>query len=96
MQGDSDPDAALHYLARLLDAGDIISACRRLLVTANEDIGLAHSQAAVVTKACVDTALQQYLPDAVKDAVYYEYGDNKNEQAAKAYWDKIKGEGQDG
>jgi putative ATPase len=39
---------------------------------------------------------QQYLPDAVKDSVYYEYGDNKNEQAAKAYWDKIKGEGQDG
>ncbi|MDR0324620.1 MAG: replication-associated recombination protein A, partial [Oscillospiraceae bacterium] len=159
----SDPDAALHYLARLLDAGDIISACRRLLVTVNEDIGLAYSQAAVVTKACVDTALQlglpealqplshavvlcatapksnsapgaygralrdvqsgkcgdvpqhlkdshyagaqklgrgegyfythnapnhykpqQYLPDAIKDAVYYTFGDNKAEQAAKA------------
>ncbi len=165
----SDPNAALHYLARLLDAGDLISACRRLLVTANEDVGLAYSQAAVVTKACVDTALQlglpeaimplshavvlcatapksnsasggagaalsdvqsgrsgdipshlkdshyagadklgrgggyfythdapnhwraqQYLPDAIKDAVYYEYGDNKAEQAAKAYWDKVK------
>ncbi|MDR0294340.1 MAG: replication-associated recombination protein A [Oscillospiraceae bacterium] len=167
----SDPNAALHYLARLLDAGDIISACRRLLVTANEDIGLAYSQAAVVTKACVDTALQlglpeaimplshavvlcatapksnsasgaggaaradvqagksgdipehlkdshyagaaklghgegyfyshnapnhykpqQYLPDAIKDADYYRYGDNKAEQAARAYWEKIRGE----
>jgi putative ATPase len=167
----SDPDAALHYLARLLDAGDLISACRRLLVTANEDIGLAYSQAAVVAKACVDTALQlglpeaiqplshavvlcavspksntasggggkaladvqagksgdipphlkdshyagaaklghgegyiythnapsgwkaqQYLPDAIKDAVYYKFGDNKAEQAAKAYWEKVKGQ----
>jgi putative ATPase len=166
----SDPDAALHYLARLLDAGDLISACRRLLVTANEDIGLAYSQAAVITKACADTALQlglpeaiqplshavilcatapksntassgggraladvqngksgdipahlkdshyagaaklghgdgyfythnapggwkpqQYLPDAIKDTVYYKYGENKAEQAAKAYWDKVKG-----
>jgi putative ATPase len=166
----SDPNAALHYLARLLDAGDLISACRRLLVTANEDIGLAYSQAAVVTKACVDTALQlglpeaiqplshavvlcatapksntasgaggaaladvqagksgdipahlkdshyagaarlghgdgyfythnakggwqyqQYLPDEIKDAVYYKYGANKAEQAAKAYWEKVKG-----
>ncbi|MEG1857391.1 MAG: replication-associated recombination protein A, partial [Pseudoflavonifractor sp.] len=33
---------------------------------------------------------QQYLPDAIKDAKYYEYGDNKTEQAAKAYWDKLK------
>jgi putative ATPase len=167
----SDPNAALHYLARLLDAGDMLSACRRLLVTVNEDIGLAYSQAAAVTKACVDTALQiglpeaimplshavvlcatspksnsassaygraladiqagrsgdipahlkdshyagaaklgrgegyhyshnapnhykpqQYLPDAIKDAVYYEYGANKTEQAAKAYWDRVKGE----
>jgi putative ATPase len=166
----SDPDAALHYLARLLDAGDLISACRRLLVTVNEDVGLAYSQAAVITKACVDTAFQlglpeavmplshatvlcatapksnsanaaysralgdlqsgksgdipaslkdahyagaaklghgegyiythnepdgykaqQYLPDSIKDEVYYTYGGSKAEQAAKAYWEKVKG-----
>lgn len=165
----SDPDAALHYLARTLEAGDLIGACRRLLCSASEDIGLAYPQAASIVKACVDSALQlglpearlplaeaaillatspksnsvvmaidraiadvragkagpiprelqnvhadgagfereqgykypheypghwveqQYLPDVIKDAVYYEYGENKNEQAAKAYWDRIKG-----
>lgn len=165
----SDPDAAVHYLGRLLEAGDIISACRRLLVIAAEDIGLAHPQAIAIVKACVDSAVQlglpeaqlplseaaillatapksnsacmaiaaaredirngrsgdiprelqnvhadtagmergqnykyphdypnhwvkqQYLPDAIKDAKYYEYGDNKTEQAAKKYWDTIKG-----
>lgn len=166
----SDSDAALHYLARLLEAGDLISPCRRLLVIASEDIGLAYPMAAVITKACVDSAMQlglpeariplaqavimlctspksnsaiigidkaledvragkageipadlrdthykgsqklgrgmgykyphsypnhwieqQYLPDVLKDAVYYSFGDNKTEQAAKAYWDKIKG-----
>lgn len=165
----SDPDAAVFYLARLLDAGDLISPCRRLLVIANEDVGLAYSQAAVITKACVDSALQlglpeaqiplahaaialatapksnsaykaiasargliaqgkgigfpralqnmhcdgeestqkgqnykyphdfensyvsqQYLPDDIKSCKLYEYGQNKNEQAAKAYWDNIK------
>ncbi|MCL2367927.1 MAG: replication-associated recombination protein A, partial [Oscillospiraceae bacterium] len=165
----SDPDAAIHYLARLLEAGDLISPCRRLLVTAAEDIGLAHPQALSIVKACVDAAReiglpearipladatillatapksnsgicaidaamtdiqrgssgeipdhlkdahyagakkmgrgltykyahdypgnytpQQYLPDRLKDAVYYEYGDNKTEQAAKKYWDLIK------
>ena len=166
----SDPDAALHYLARLLEAGDLISACRRLLVIAAEDIGLAYPTAVPFTKACVDSAQQlglpeaaipladaavllatapksnsgaaaiakamadvragktgsvprhlqnkhadgtgfereqgykyahdyvnnyvrqQYLPDALKNAKYYEYGDNKTEQAARAYWEKIKGE----
>ena len=166
----SDPDAALHYLARLLEAGDLIGACRRILCSASEDIGLAYPQAVSMVKSCVDSALQlglpegrlplaqacillatapksnsvvmaidraigdvragkagpiprelqnvhadgtgfereqgyryphdfsghwvkqQYLPDELKDARYYEYGDNKNEQAAKAYWDKIKGE----
>ena len=165
----SDPDAAVHYLGRLLEAGDLLSPCRRLLVIAAEDIGLAYPQAIVITKACVDAALQvglpearlplaeaavllatapksntahdaivaamddlkrgktgdiprclqnvhadttgfdnrqnylyphafpnrwvdqQYLPDALKSARYYEWGDNKNEQAAKAYWEKIKG-----
>ena len=166
----SDPDGALHYLARLLEAGDLITACRRILCSACEDIGLAYPQAISIVKACVDSALQlglpeaqlplaqavillatapksnsvaeaifaaradvqkgggrdfprhlqnvhadgagfereqgylyphnfpnhwvkqQYLPDDLKDRVYYEYGQNKNEQAAKAYWDKIKGE----
>jgi putative ATPase len=166
----SDPDAALHYLARLLETGDLLGACRRILCSASEDIGLAYPQAVPIVKACVDSALQlglpegrlplaeacillatapksnsvvmaidkaagdvkagkagpiprelqnvhadgtgfereqgykyphsypghwvrqQYLPDELKDAVYYEPGDNKNEQAAKAYWDKIKGE----
>ena len=164
----SDPDAALHYLARLLEAGDLVTACRRILCSACEDIGLAYPQAISIVKACVDSALQlgvpeaqlplaqavillatapksntahdaikaamadvqkglgrgfprhlqnvhadgtgfereqgylyphdytnrwvkqQYLPDDLKDTVYYHYGENKNEQAAKAYWEKIK------
>lgn len=60
----SDENAALHYLARLCDAGDLTSACRRLLVIASEDIGLAYSMAAVVTKSCVDSAMQLGLPEA--------------------------------
>ncbi len=166
----SDPDAALHYLARLLEAGDLPSACRRLMVCACEDVGLAYPQIIPIVKAAVDIAqavglpeaeipladavilvatspksnsannaikaamsdvrngnigpiprqlqnkhydgedaevkgqfyiyphdypnhytYQQYLPDAIKDVTYYEYGSNKNEQAFKAYWDKVKG-----
>ena len=165
----SDENAALHYAARLIEAGDIISLSRRLLVIASEDIGLAYPQAASIVKSCVDSAMQlglpeariplaeavillatapksnsaeaaidaalqdlktcgaldfprqlqnnhfdgaeakvkgqhylyphdypnhwvkqQYLPDALKDRVYYNFGENKNEQAAKAYWSKIK------
>ena len=164
----TDPDAALHYLARLLEAGDLPGACRRILCSASEDIGMAYPQAASIVKACVDSALQlglpeaqlplaqacillatapksnsvvaaidaaradvragksgnipremqnvhadgtgfereqgykyphafpghwvrqQYLPDSLKNAHYYEYGDNKTEQAAKAYWELIK------
>lgn len=164
----SDPDAAVHYLARLLEAGDLLSACRRLMVIACEDVGLAYPQVIPIVKACVDAATmlglpearlaladaailmatapksnsghdainaamadvragktgdfprhlqnvhadgtgfereqgylyphdfpnhwvqQQYLPDALLGRVYYEYGPNKTEQAAKAYWDKIK------
>ncbi len=165
----SDPNAALHYLARLLEAGDMPSAIRRLLVCASEDVGLAYPMIIPIVKAAVDTALavglpearipladvvvlvcnspksnsaylaydaaandirtgktgpiprqlqnmhfdgednsrkgqfylyphsyenhyvpQQYLPDAIKDRVYYEYGNNKNEQAAREYWEKIK------
>ncbi len=164
----SDENAALHYLARLLTAGDLLSPCRRLLVTACEDIGLAYPQAIPIVKACVDAAVQiglpeaqmpladavillctapksnsgaiaiaaanadlaakelgeiprdlqdshykganklgkalgykyahdyknhyvrqQYLPDNLKDAVYYEFGENKAEQAARAYREKL-------
>ena len=60
----SDPDAAVHYLARLLEGGDLISACRRLMVIATEDIGLAYPNAITVTKSCVDCALQLGLPEA--------------------------------
>ncbi|MBQ1280780.1 MAG: replication-associated recombination protein A [Oscillospiraceae bacterium] len=59
----SDPDAALHYLARLLEAGDLPGACRRILCSASEDIGLAYPQAAMIVKACVDSALQLGLPE---------------------------------
>lgn len=165
----SDENAALHYAARLLESGDIISLCRRLLVIAAEDVGLAYPLAIPIVKACVDSALQlglpeariplgdavvllatspksnsaylavdaaiadirevgspefprhlqnkhldgegaaikgqhylyphdfpnhwveqQYLPDALKDRVYYEYGENRAEQSAKAYWEQIK------
>lgn len=165
----SDPDAACHYLARLLEAGDLISACRRLMVIACEDVGLAYPQIIPIVKACVDAAnllglpeariplgdaavlmatapksnsahialdhamadvragktgdyprhlqnrhadsagqereqgyryphdfpghwvSQQYLPDALAGKRYYEYGDNKTEQAARRYWEEIKG-----
>ncbi len=166
----SDPDAALHYLARLLEAGDLPSACRRLLVCACEDVGLAYPMIIPIVKSAVDSALmvglpearipladavvlvcnspksnsaylaydmaaqdlrngnsgpiprtlqnkhfdgednqnkgqfynyphdypnhwinQQYLPDVLKNKKYYNYGENKNEQAAKEYWEKVKG-----
>ena len=165
----SDPDAACHYLARLLEAGQMQSACRRLMVIAAEDVGLAFPQIISIVNSCVDMALklgmpeariplgdaailmatspksnaghialdaaladvrkgkgqgfprqlqnvhadtytqereqgylyphdypnhwvrQQYLPDDIKNAKYYEYGPNKLEQAARAYWDQIKG-----
>ena len=165
----SDPDAAVHYLARLVSAGDLPSICRRLLVISAEDIGLAYPQAISVVKACVDSALQlgfpeariplaeavillatapksnsaimaidsalsdiegmdtgdipehlkdshyggakklghgteykyphsyenhyvkqQYLPNNIRDTKYYDFGDNKTEQSAKVYWDRIK------
>lgn len=60
----SDPNAALHYMARLVEAGDLQSICRRLLVIAAEDIGLAYPNAMVVTKACVDSAFQLGFPEA--------------------------------
>ena len=167
----SDPDAALHYLSRLLIAGNLPSACRRLMVCACEDVGLAYPQVIPMVKSCVDIALQvglpeakipladaviavatapksnsgasaidaawadieagktgaipsdlkdghysgaqklgramgyqyphsfpnawvkqQYLPDELKNARYYIYGNNKTEQAFAEYWRKIKGE----
>jgi len=60
----SDPDAALHYLARLLEAGDLITAIRRILCSASEDVGLAYPMAVPIVKACVDNALQLGLPEA--------------------------------
>lgn len=60
----SDENAALHYLARLIKGGDLASICRRLLVIASEDIGLAYPLAAAVTKSCVDSALQLGFPEA--------------------------------
>ena len=60
----SDPDAALHYLARFLEAGDLITPCRRLLCSASEDVGMAYPQAVAIVKACVDTAMQLGLPEA--------------------------------
>jgi len=165
----SDPDAAIYYLGCLIEGGDLESICRRLLVIASEDIGLAYPNAIVIVKACTDAARevgfpeaslnlaqavlvlatapksnsattaigealsdiesgrtgempaylkdahyagsaklgngigyrfphdypnhhvpQQYLPDALKDRVYYHPGDNKTEKAGEAYWKKIK------
>ncbi len=60
----SDPDAAVFYLARLLEGGDLISPCRRLMVIASEDIGAAYPMAAVITRACVESARELGLPEA--------------------------------
>ncbi len=60
----SDPDAAVHYLARLIEAGDLPSITRRLMVIASEDIGMAYPMAATIVKSCVDSALQLGLPEA--------------------------------
>ena len=60
----SDPDAAIHYLARLLEGGDLKAICRRLLVIASEDVGLAYPSAITIVKSCTDAALQVGLPEA--------------------------------
>ena len=60
----SDPDAAIFYLAKMLEAGDLVAAARRLLCSASEDVGLAYPQIIPIVKACVDTALQLGLPEA--------------------------------
>ena len=83
----SDPNAAIHYLARLLAAGDILSACRRLMVCACEDVGLAYPQIIPIVKSCVDMALQLGLPEAripLADAVIMVCNAPKSNSAYKA------------
>ena len=60
----SDPDAAVYYLARLVKGGDLISICRRLMVVACEDIGLAYPNAITIVKSCIDSAMQLGFPEA--------------------------------
>lgn len=60
----SDPDAAIHYLARLIAVEDLQSVCRRLMVTACEDIGMAYPMAVTIVKSCVDCAMQLGFPEA--------------------------------
>ena len=60
----SDPDAAIFYLAKMLESGDIIAVSRRLLCSVNEDVGLAYPQLIPIVKACVDSALQLGMPEA--------------------------------
>ena len=85
----SDENAAVHYLARLLAGGDLLSPCRRLLVIASEDIGLAYPQAVSMVKACVDSALQLGLPEAglpLAQATILLATAPKSNSAAAAYW----------
>lgn len=85
----SDPDAAVHYLARLLSGGDMESAMRRMLVTAAEDVGLAYPQAIVITKACCDAALQLGMPEAqlpLAEAVIMLATAPKSNSASEAMW----------
>ncbi len=60
----SDPDAAVFYLAKMLEAGDLVAAARRLLCSASEDVGLAYPQIIPIVKAAVDSALQLGMPEA--------------------------------
>ncbi len=84
----SDPDAAIFYLAKMLEAGDLLSPIRRLLVIASEDIGLAYPMAAVVVKACCDNAVQLGLPEAklpLAEAVVFLATLPKSNSAYNAY-----------
>lgn len=88
----SDPDAAVHYLARLLSAGDIQSVCRRLMVIAAEDIGLAYPSAISIVKSCVDCALQLGLPEAqlpLGEAVILLATAPKSNSASQAIWNAM-------
>ncbi len=88
----SDPDAAVYYLARILTGGDLQSACRRLLVIASEDIGLAYPQAITIVKSCVDSALQLGLPEAqlpLGQAAILLATAPKSNSSAMAIWDAM-------
>ncbi len=88
----SDPDAAIHYLARLIEGGDLISICRRLLVISAEDIGLSYPNAITVTKACVDAAMQLGFPEAripLAEAVIFLAGMPKSNSAICAIDDAL-------
>ena len=88
----SDPDAAVYYLARLSESGDLASICRRLVVIASEDIGLAYPQAAAIVKACVDSAFQVGFPEAgipLANAVILLATVPKSNSAAMAYWSAL-------
>lgn len=96
----SDPDAAVYYLAKMLDAGDLIAAARRLLCSANEDVGLAYPQIIPIVKAAVDTALQLGMPEAylpLSNAAVLIATSPKSNSAPAAYWavqaDIAKGKG---
>ncbi len=60
----SDPDAAIFYLAKLLQAGELLSVCRRLQVIASEDIGPAYPMAAILTRSCCESAKELGIPEA--------------------------------
>lgn len=88
----SDPQAAVHYLARLCEGGDLQSICRRLVVMAAEDIGLAYPQAISIVKACVDSAFQIGLPEAalpLSEAVILLATAPKSNSAALAIWSAL-------
>ena len=85
----SDPDAAIFYLARILEGGDLISACRRLMIIACEDIGLAYPMCIPIVKACVDIATSVGLPEAslpLSDAVVLLATAPKSNSAHDAYF----------
>lgn len=89
----SDPNAALHYLARFIAAGDMVTPIRRILCSASEDVGLANPFAPVIAKACVDTALQLGLPEAqlpLAHAVIYLATSPKSNSAHDAVQDAVK------
>ncbi len=84
----SDPDAAVFYLAKLLEGGDILSPCRRMLAMACEDVGLAYPNAIAIVKSCVDTAMQLGLPEAIlplSEAVIFMATAPKSNSAYLAY-----------
>ena len=89
----SDPDAAVFYLARILEGGDLISACRRLMIIACEDIGLAYPQCIPIVKACVDIANSVGLPEAclpLADAVVLLATAPKSNSAHDAYFAAVE------